>query len=121
MPISYKISKKRDRLIVETTGNDDSLEEVQAYGMQILKAAIENQSKTVLCDERALTYELDTIDTYSLGEAAAKLGQGISKIAIICNRRYLQDGKFYETVASNRGLRIMVTDNIKQAKDWLDK
>jgi hypothetical protein len=120
MPIKHTISVNNDRLMVVATGTDDNLEEVKNYGMHILQAVIENQCKTVLCDERKLVYQLDTMDTFTLAETASEHAKMLEKIAVVCDSKYLHDGKFYETVARNRGLALLVTDNYEQAQNWLE-
>ena len=44
----------------------------------------------------------------------------IGNIALIPNESQIQDVKFYENVVTNRGLRIKVFKNFKEAKKWLE-
>lgn len=58
-------------------------------------------------------------DTFKLAEKASKYARGLARIAIVCDAKFLESGKFYETVASNRGLRILVTSDYSAATQWL--
>ena len=119
MAIIFEIENTNKYLKVVTKGNDESMEEVLRYAGSILTSAIEFQSRKILCDERNLVYEISTLDTYLLAEKAAKHSKHLIKIAIVCKTEYLKDGKFYETVASNRGLTVRVTSDIDEAEKWL--
>lgn len=119
MPISFDHKLEGELLKITTQGSDDSLEDVYRYGMAILGLAIEHQCKLVLCDERNLAYKLSTMDTYELAEIASREAKFVQKIAVICNEKYLQNARFYETVAQNRGLTIRVTSEEEDALNWL--
>ena len=121
MSIKFTIVNQKNYLKVKASGKDDNLEEVFHYANSILKEASKNKSKRILSDERELVYEISTLDTFTLAEEAAKHCRHLMKIAIVCNSRYLEEGKFYETVASNRGLIVRVTDNYDEAEKWLLK
>jgi hypothetical protein len=105
---------------VVSSGRDDDLAEVEAYSLAILKAALETGANRVLCDERNLEYAISFIDTYKLAEYASGMAAHLARIAIVCNPAYINDGKFYETVASNRGLIVRVTTNMMEAIEWLE-
>ena len=120
MAIKYQIEKQEEWLKVVASGEDDSLEEVLAYGGAIIQAAIEYSSKKILCDERGLRYAISLTDTYKLAEEASRFAKNVVRIAIVCNAHYLDEGRFFETVASNRGLIIRVTSNYDEATAWLD-
>ena len=108
------------RLNIVSSGVDDNLSQVQEYARAILGLAIENDISQICCDERQLEYRLTTLDTYELAEVASKEAKSLKKIVIICNSNYLEDGKFFETVAKNRGLTIFVTSNFDQGQEWLE-
>ena len=120
MAINYKFELDKEVLKVKASGIDDDLEDVYNYSRDVLGIAIKNQCKKIFCDERDLQYTLSTIDTFHLAETASKEARALTKIAIVCNPKFLEDGRFYETVAKNRGLRVFVTSNYQQALEWLD-
>lgn len=119
MAISFQIKSEERFLKVVAKGKDDDLNQVLDYSNAVIEAAIQNNSKKILCDERELEYSISITDTYQLAEAASLYASSLSKIAIVCDPKYLVDGKFYETVASNRGLFVRVTANFEEAVDWL--
>jgi hypothetical protein len=120
MAINYKYKIENETLKVESWGIDDNIEDVENYASSILELSINNDCKKVFCDERNLQYSLSVIDTFELAEKASVLGKVLKKIAIVCHENYLEDGRFYETVALNRGLKVFVTTDIEHANKWLE-
>jgi hypothetical protein len=112
MAITYRMEAEGDLL-------RDSPEDVYSYMGGIAEQALKSGSKRILCDERELVYAVSMLDTFKLAEEASKYSDKFVKITLVCNKQYLKDGKLYETVASNRGLKILVTDNFDQAMKWI--
>lgn len=121
MAIKYTIEIQKDLLKVTAKGKDDDMNDAIAYSSAVIQAAIENKSRKVLCDERELEYAISITETYQLAETASKHAINLNKLAIVCDEKSLEDGKFYETVAANRGLIILVTSNFEEALKWLSK
>jgi hypothetical protein len=121
MAIECSFSVKENYLAVITKGIEESLNEVRECTSSIVEEAIKNNSRKILCDLRDLSYTLTTLDIYALAEYGATYASKVSKIAMVCQEKVLDDGRFYETVASNRGLTILVTTEYNQALDWLGK
>lgn len=120
MAISFQYEVSGDLLEVITRGKDESLQEATDYAREVLGLAIHHACKRVLCDERELVYHLSTIDTYQLAETASREARQLRKIAIVCAPEFVEEGKFYETVAHNRGLVVLVSTDYQQALDWLE-
>lgn len=120
MAIKYKFNIRGDLLIVTAEGEDESLEDTMNYSTGVVQKAIETNSRKVLCDERNLIYKLNTIDTYELAKVISKAAVEVARIAIVCNPESMEQGEFFETVSSNRGLIIRVTTDIKDAQKWLE-
>jgi hypothetical protein len=114
---TYKVENKV--LKVFTQGKDDSLQDTKKYGKEVLGLSIKNECNKILCDERNLEYNLSVMDTFSLAEIASIKARGLCRIAIVCQEKYLDNGKFFETVSSNRGLIVLVTAELDQANEWL--
>lgn len=119
MAIQYNFQIEKDCLHVKTTGKDESLEQVLAYSQALLAKALESNCTKVLCDERKLEYQLSVLETFQLAEKASELIPKVAQIAIVCHSKYLDDGKFYENVTSNRGLIVRVTNDYEDAANWL--
>ena len=119
MAIEYNLEIENNLLRVTASGKDDNLEQVQEYGMAIIRAAIEHNVSKVLCDEQELEYSLGTFDTYESAKFIAEVAPKVAKVAIICKSDQYDDAHFWETVASNRGLHIRVFKNLSEAEEWL--
>jgi hypothetical protein len=120
MAIKYTMRNDGDLLIVETTGFDESLEEVQQYGLAILNACKQGDYTKVLCNEINLEYRLGTFDTFLAAEFMASQIPKLGKAAIVCNGTFIEDAKFWETVAVNRGLIVHVFKDVESARIWLE-
>lgn len=121
MAIQYSLKADGNLLIVKASGFDESLEEVEQYGLAIVEACKEGRYSRVLCDETDLEYRLGTFDTFQSAEFMASQAPKIGKAAIVCNEKFYPDARFWETVAVNRGLRVRVFKNIEAARQWLDE
>ena len=120
MSIQYSMTAKENLLLVEASGFDESLEEVEQYGMAIIRACQENKCTRVLCDELALEYRLSTFDTFESASFIARHAPHVGSIAIVCNETFIKDAQFWETVAVNRGLTVRAFKELEQARQWLD-
>ncbi len=119
MAIDFTACKKGDTLLVHAHGFDESLEQVEQYGMSIIAAALEQGAAQVLCDERELEYRLGTLDTYDAAAHIAAHAPAVCKVAIVCRPADIADAKFWETVAVNRGLTVRIFKEITDAYIWL--
>jgi hypothetical protein len=89
------------------------------YSNAVIDAAAKHNCHKVLCDEQKLKYAISITETFQLAEEASARAPRLSKIAIVCNHENIHDGRFYETVANNRGLKVLVTTELEEALDWL--
>lgn len=121
MSIEFEAIKDGDILRVRAWGKDDSLKDVIRYGSGVLEACIENNVKKVISDERELKYAIDTFEIYELAKLYAELGSYIEKVAFVCSPEGLEDAKFMENTASNRGLVYKAFDSYEKAEKWIKK
>ena len=119
MTITYNIRIDDGTVYVKASGVDESLSEVEAYGMAVVDAAVESQSTRVLCDERELAYALGTVDTYDYAAYIAARVPLLVKVAIVSNPEYADDAAFWEDVVVNRGMTVRVFHNRDKAEQWL--
>lgn len=82
----------------------------------------------LLVDCRELSARLSTIDRFLLAtffvDENSKLIAGklpLLKITFVVNQFLIDPGKFGEIVARNRGLDRLVTENMPEALQWLEK
>lgn len=121
MAITYDFMVEDNLLSVTAAGFDESLEEVQRYGLAIIQEALRHNITMILCDETRLEYRLGTFDTFQSADFIATQAPRLARIALICDPRFTQDAKFWETVVVNRGLTVRVFKEVEMAKNWLRK
>ena len=106
-------------LRVEAHGFDESLEEVMAYGSALIEQCLTHQLTRVLCDERALEYRLNTLDTYALATWISEQVPHLARIALVSAPAAAADAQFWENVAVNRGLTVRAFQDPAAAEHWL--
>jgi hypothetical protein len=121
MAITYTTHVSGDTLEVHAQGFDESLEEVQNYGLAIIQACLAagHNITRILCDERQLEYRLGTLDTYQAAEFISAQAPHVAQIAIVCAPTFIADAQFWETVAVNRGLTVRAFTDLANARRWL--
>lgn len=119
MAITFHAEIKDLLLVIEASGCDENLQQVIDYGCSVIDLAVNHGSRYILCDERNIEYALDTCDTFLLAQKIAECAQKIFRVAIVCGPKFLEDGKFWETVAVNRFLEVRVDTDMERAKEWL--
>jgi hypothetical protein len=121
MTIRHTCTVQNDTLEVVAEGRDQGAEEVKAYGEAVIRAALAAGVTRVLCDERCLVYDLDTFDTFEVARYMAAAVPHVARVAVVCSREGLDQGAFWETVAVNRGLKVVVTTDMDRARSWLGR
>jgi hypothetical protein len=121
MAITFQSEIADGLLLITASGRDENLQQVIDYGSAVINLALETNASFILCDERNLEYALDTFDSFESAQQIAELAPKVIRIAIVCGPKFLEDGKFWETVAVNRALQVRVDTDIDRAKAWLFK
>lgn len=119
MAIHFTTRIEGPLLRVETSGFDESLEDVMAYGSALIETCLAHQLTRVLCDERALEYRLNTLDTYALAAWISEQVPHVVRIAVVCAPKSAADARFWENVAVNRGLTVRAFLDPDAAERWL--
>jgi hypothetical protein len=119
MAITFEMRAENSILFVTAKGIDDSIEEVKAFGAAIIRSAIEHQCTKILSDERELEYRLGALDNFESAQFIAEFAPKVGKVAIVCDQKYLEDGEFWQNVASNRGLMAGAFTDYDKAMAWL--
>ena len=117
--IQYETCVEGDVLHVTTSGFNESMEEVRAYGEAIIAAAKQHGCMRLLIDERNLDYRIDTVDIYDLASYYAQTYHGPAKVALVANKEGLEDARFWETAVRNRGLLCRIFTSKEEAQAWL--
>ncbi|MFZ5879354.1 MAG: hypothetical protein ACOY0R_08280 [Chloroflexota bacterium] len=121
MSIRYTLKAEGNLLLVEASGFDESLAEVQAYGQAIIEACLAADCSRVLCNETGLEYRLGTIENFQSAEGIAARIHKTVKVAIVCNPKFKADAYFWETVAVNRGMMVRFFQELDTARRWLGR
>jgi GAF domain-containing protein len=121
MAIEFTSEVRGDLLLVQSSGRDESLEDVQMYGLAVYQAVVENGCTRVLVDETELEYLLDAAYLYELAEFAAQQAPNLVKIALICTPAQISDATLWGIVTLNRGLQTGVFTTTEEAEAWVMK
>jgi hypothetical protein len=119
MAIGAAFDYQDDTLLVTASGSDESLEEVEKYLSSIIEEGHKYKVQNILCDERNLKYELGMADLFELGQLLSNHAKFINRVAIVCSPEYINETKFFENVTSNRGVSIIATTDIEEARSWI--
>jgi hypothetical protein len=94
----------------------------------VVDTAKNNNIFKLLVDCRDFTQKISTMDRFLLAiffvKENSKLLAGILrplKVTFVMDKSMIDPKKFGETVARNRGLRGLVTDNMQEALQWLEQ
>lgn len=119
MAIRYTTTVDGDTLVVRAEGWDESLAEVEAYGMAVIAACVEHGVSRVLCNELELEYRLGTLETFQAAQFIAAQAPAVARIALVCRPPQVADARFWEDVVVNRGLIARVFTDVDAAVAWL--
>lgn len=119
MEINFVIKDEDKYLKIISTGFCDNLVQLKEYVLALQEAAVSSGQTRLLVEETHLEYTLSTLDTYTSGCFLAQLSPKPKKIAILCKTSSLNNAKFWETVAVNRGVNVRVFDDRVSAENWL--
>lgn len=119
MAIQFTTRIEGALLRVAARGFDESLEEVMAYGNALINLCLIHRLTRVLCDERALEYRLNTLDTYALATWISEQVPHLVRIALVSAPEAAADARFWENVAVNRGLTVRAFQDPDAAERWL--
>jgi hypothetical protein len=84
---------------------------------EIARVCRAKNHKKILADLRNTTGKPDLFQRYELGVTGATILRGL-QIALVY--RADENNRFAESVAVNRGLPAMITDDVEKAKRWLE-
>lgn len=126
LAIGLQVDHDRRLLCVRYSGPFD-LSEAQETFNDILAALVEHQVKKVLVDGRNITGDPQPLERFYysryVADAVAQMVNRarieVPRFAYVLEEPVLDPNRFGETVAVNRGMRIKVFDNLKQAEWWL--
>ena len=118
MKSRYDIVVNEHYLLLRITGAYDINEFLKLPGIIKARCEEEKTNKVLIDGLEVQEPNISTADRYFLGERIAKELQNIIDIAVVWPAAHID--KFMEVVASNRGVHIFVTGDMKAAEAWLD-
>src|SRR5688572_22884263 len=103
-----------------------TLETARTTFRDLIAAVGQHKARRVLFDARAVTGEPTVMERFQYGEFCAQevlnlveSEKVLPRFAYVMYMPVLDYGRFGETVAINRGMRVKATDNLKEALEWL--
>lgn len=120
MTYAFQFIKKDEYLLVELSGEGNTVDDVLLLADAVLKEAKKAGTYCIMFDERNVTLNLDQHDVYCITEALADSlpGEGM-RVAVIYNVEFLEIYKSFETMLQNRSINYKLFDSPKKAEAWL--
>ena len=123
--MSYKLSiERQDDVLWATATGTRSLETVLSMSYEILASCERHKVTKVLTDVRGLDGRLKAIESFELSEnhfPKIRDRKLITHNAIVDLKRFEQDFRFFENVATNRGFNIALFSDPDSALKWLKR
>jgi hypothetical protein len=123
MSIDVDISVETDYVCLRCTGTYP-LSEVKRLYQSAIDAALEHHKSKVLIDANGLTGKIPTMERFSssvflaeqiVGRAFGKIG----RFAVVGQEPLIDEERFGETVAINRGVNAKAATSLDEAISWL--
>lgn len=110
---------KKEYLLVRVTGNYNKTKFLAMIDEISARCQKENSTRVLIDALAVQNANISTTDRYFLGERIAQRFRNNFKITIAWPPEHID--RFAEIVASNRGVDIYVSGDLKLAEDWLIK
>jgi hypothetical protein len=120
MSLQLQIEEMPDYLIAKFIGPGAPEEVWQQYESIAERCKRANKNKLLLHFLEAHA-EISLVDRYFLGGEAQIFKRYNLQVAIACRPEHLDEKKFVEIVARNRGVNLRVFTNVEDALEWLLK
>ncbi len=95
-----------------------TLDRLLAVGQAIADTCSARKAGRALADARRMTGDLSITEWYQLGSAFEATWPGV-RLAIVDRADRLLPDRFLQTTARNRGINVLVFDDLQAALDWL--
>jgi hypothetical protein len=121
MDFELDFTQGEDYLFVSVAG-ERTADNVLKITMAIMSECEQTGLDRVLVDVRALAGALLTMNAYELpADEYPRIRDSniLKKAAILDREDAIERGKFFETVARNRGFNIGVFTDMESAREWL--
>jgi len=107
-----------DCLIGEFIGSIDH-EKLEEYALEVAEAAKEHGCRRILNDLRKAEVRFSTTEIIEIPGFLETTGIDRSWKRAVVVSQSLEDYRFYETTALNRGYTVKIFTDLTEARDWL--
>lgn len=125
MSMTLKLSVN-PKLIHSTVTGEFSLDEAKRIFLETLDVVAEHKIEKVIVDGQQLSGELNTTERFYYAEFMSQSVMNFARtrswapqFAFVLKTPVLDQNKFGETVAVNRGMNVRVFGNMEDAFEWL--
>ena len=118
MSIRLQIEEMPGYLVARFVGAGSAEESWQQFELIAVRCKRANNNK-LLIDSTGVQTKVSIEDTYRLGERFKIFARHGLKIAIVTTPEQIDQERFAELVARNRGVNITVFTDVKAAEKWL--
>ena len=126
MGMLLEIDPKSECLYATITGHF-ALEDAMRTFLELLHAVAQHRSEKVVFDGREIWGDVASFERFCYGDYVAnevvalvnRSGMKPPKFAYVLKEPILDPGRYGETVAANRGMRVRAFDNLEDALEWL--
>jgi len=120
MSLQLQIEEMPDYITARFTGPGAAVEVWQQYELIAYRCKRANKNKLLLHFLEAHG-ELSLVDRYFLGSEAQIFERNDIQVAAAGRPEHIDEKRFGETVARNRGVNFRVFTNVEDALEWLLK
>ncbi|MGO9272436.1 MAG: hypothetical protein ACLQOO_19770 [Terriglobia bacterium] len=117
MGLDVRIRPENGYLFIRVVG-EYSVIESRDLIHRVKEESKDSGYQNVLLDITGLAGSIPHLDMFELGVHCAKVWKAAFRVAIISRAGGIN--KFFEDVAGNRGVRVLVVENEDAAIQWLD-
>jgi len=118
--ISVHYDEECDCLIGSFVGTLDQ-ETLKEYAKEVAKTASKHDFRHFLNDLREAEVDFSSIEIINIPGIFHAAGLDISRRRAIIVPNNLEDYRFFETVANNRGFNVKLFTDLNEAMNWLKK
>jgi hypothetical protein len=86
---------------------------------QVVQASLQHKRPCVLIDFVNVEGNISVLTLYEMGVKVAQLATGISHLALLERPERILPDRFWQNVARNRGLNVLVCSTEREAIDYL--
>lgn len=116
MSIDARATREAGYLLIKVTG-DYSLTSYMGLIDRVAVASEEAGQTNVLVDITDVAGNPPGVDRLDLGKYAAKVWEHRIRVAVVARAEVID--KFFENVAVNRAVRVVVVPDVRMAQAWL--